>query len=194
MRKAVWAVYFHTRSTDAEPLHTFCPTGNESWCGFNKAVASGDSKSFVHKNTIPLSVMDAIKPIFNDLSHPKLLSRCLGGKTQNNNESINSLIWKLSPKTQGAGRRIVEIATSEAVILFNDGNQGKANVMKKIGITVGKHARQCLSELDQQRIETSSLRFLQNTKEARKSKRRKVKAEAESFLLEEGDIYSAGAF
>ncbi|GFY15345.1 patj homolog [Trichonephila clavipes] len=27
MRKAVWAVYFHIRSSDEEPLHSFCPDG-----------------------------------------------------------------------------------------------------------------------------------------------------------------------
>lgn len=45
-----------------------------------------------------------------------------------------SLIWKLCPKTLGVGRRIVEIATNEAIILYNDGNQGKINVMKEIGL------------------------------------------------------------
>lgn len=194
MRKAIWAAYFHTRSNDAEPLHSFCPTGRESWCKYNKAVACGTIKTFKHKNTVPTSVMDTIKPIFNDLSQPKLLSRCLGGKTQNNNESINSLIWKLCPKTQGVGRRIVEIATNEAVILFNDGNQGKMNVMQEFGLTVGAHARGCLKDLDDQRIAISNLRFLQNTKEARKSKRMKEIAQKEKFLLEEGEIYSAGAF
>lgn len=194
MRKAVWAIYFHTRSTDSEPLHTFCPSGPESWCAYNNAIASGTVNKFVHKATIPKSVMDLIKPIFNDLSHPKLLSRCLGGKTQNNNESINSLIWKLCPKTQGVGRRIVEIATNEAVVLFNDGSKAKINIMEELGMTVGIHARECFSRLDQERISTSQLRFLQNTKEARKIKRTKEKAELENFLLTEGDTYSAGAF
>lgn len=194
MRKAVWAIYFHTRSSDSEPLHSFCPTGNESWCRYNKAIASGIVEQFVHKNILPNSTMDVMKPIFNDLSHPKLLSRCLGGKTQNNNESINSLIWKLCPKIQGAGKRIVEISTNEAVILFNDGNRGKIKVMEEFGLIVGTHARACFSELDQRRIATSNIRYLQSTKEARKSKRMKEKAENENFLLEEGDVYSAGAF
>lgn len=194
MRKAVWAVYFHTRSTDSEPLHSFCPSGPESWCGYNKAVAEGSQDSFIHKPTIPISVMDVIKPIFRDLSHPNLLTRCLGGKTQNNNESINSVIWKLCPKTQGSGRRIVEIATNEAVILFNEGNRGRKNVMEEFGIVVGSNAEQCFKLLDEERISTSDLRFLQSTKEARKIKRMKDKMEAENFLLEEGEVYSAGAF
>ena len=77
--------------------------------------------------------MDVIKPIFNVLSHPKLLSRCLGRKTQNNNESINSLIWNVCPKIQEAGRRVVEIVTNENVLLFNDGNHGKINFMQEFG-------------------------------------------------------------
>ncbi|GFX59254.1 uncharacterized protein TNCV_4304861 [Trichonephila clavipes] len=32
MRKAVWAIYFHIRSSDEEPLHSFCPVGPNSWC------------------------------------------------------------------------------------------------------------------------------------------------------------------
>ncbi|GBN43414.1 hypothetical protein AVEN_119207-1 [Araneus ventricosus] len=31
-RNAVWAIYFHMRSTDNEPMHSFCPTGETSWC------------------------------------------------------------------------------------------------------------------------------------------------------------------
>ncbi|GFX58321.1 uncharacterized protein TNCV_205081 [Trichonephila clavipes] len=32
MRKAVWAVYFYIRSSDEEPLHSFCPVRPNSWC------------------------------------------------------------------------------------------------------------------------------------------------------------------
>ncbi|GFW80412.1 uncharacterized protein TNCV_2945441 [Trichonephila clavipes] len=108
MRKAVWAVYFHIRSSDEEPLHSFCPVGPNSWCKYQNQVVEGSVETFRHSNKLPVAVMDAIKPVFNDLSQPKFLQKCLGGKTQNNNESINSLIWKLCPKTLGCGRKIVD--------------------------------------------------------------------------------------
>ncbi|GFY07085.1 uncharacterized protein TNCV_4203561 [Trichonephila clavipes] len=38
MRKAVWAVYFHIRSSDEEPLHSFCPVGPNSWCKYQNQV------------------------------------------------------------------------------------------------------------------------------------------------------------
>ncbi|GFU92339.1 uncharacterized protein TNCV_594641 [Trichonephila clavipes] len=46
------------------------------------------------------------------LSHPALLKKCLGGKTQNPNESLNSLIRKFCPKTIGSSLQIAEIAAN----------------------------------------------------------------------------------
>ncbi|GFW44915.1 uncharacterized protein TNCV_4512291 [Trichonephila clavipes] len=78
MRKAVWAVYFHIRSSDEEPLHSFCPVGPNSWWKYQNQVVEGSVETFRHSNKLPVTVMDAIKPMFNDLSQPKLLQKCLG--------------------------------------------------------------------------------------------------------------------
>lgn len=192
MRKAVWAIYFHTRSSDSEPLHSFCPAGINSWCCYQKSIVQ--RTSYTHKPTLPSSVMDAIKPVFNDLSQPKLLQRCLGGKTQNTNESLNSLIWKLCPKTQGSGKRIAELAANEAVLLFNEGNSSRLKIMEKFGLTVSSRAKKCMFEMDKKRVATAELRFLQSTKEMRKRKRMTQKAVNENHLLKEGPIYAAGEF
>jgi len=50
-------------------------------------------KSFSHEKS-PLSneVLAAIKSIYEDLTIDELLERCLESDTQNNNESLNSLI------------------------------------------------------------------------------------------------------
>ncbi|GFT82392.1 uncharacterized protein TNCV_2388871 [Trichonephila clavipes] len=69
MRKAVWAVYFHIRSSDEEPLHSFCPVGPNSWCKYQNQVVKGSVETFRHSNKLPVAVMDAIKPVFNDLYH-----------------------------------------------------------------------------------------------------------------------------
>ncbi|GFX24333.1 uncharacterized protein TNCV_421341 [Trichonephila clavipes] len=73
MRKAVWAVYFHIRSSNEEPLHSFRPVGPNSWCKYQNQVVEGSVETFRHSNKLPVAVMDAIKPVFNDLSQPKLL-------------------------------------------------------------------------------------------------------------------------
>jgi len=40
-------------------------------------------------------VYDAILPIYEELSREELLHRCLGGFTQNANESFNAMVWAL---------------------------------------------------------------------------------------------------
>ncbi|GFX93325.1 uncharacterized protein TNCV_151311 [Trichonephila clavipes] len=59
MRKAVWAVYFHIRSSDEEPLHSFCPVGPNSWCKYQNQVVEGSVETFRHSNKLPVAVMDA---------------------------------------------------------------------------------------------------------------------------------------
>ena len=72
------------------------------------------------KLDIPVAIHEKILPIFKDLAKHDLLEKCLHGKTQNVNQSLNGLIWQRCPKTIFSGRKIVEIAAS-AVIHFNDG-------------------------------------------------------------------------
>ncbi|GFT27545.1 uncharacterized protein TNCV_1276281 [Trichonephila clavipes] len=129
MRQAIWAVWAHTASTDEQPKHWFCPKGNNSWCKYNVCVQNNKVQGFKHKNNLPEAVSKAIKPIFKDLSHLKLLRRCLGGKTQNPNESLNSLIWKYSPKTIGSSITVTRIAAFLAVFYYNDGHKSQIDIM-----------------------------------------------------------------
>ncbi|GFW81990.1 uncharacterized protein TNCV_771191 [Trichonephila clavipes] len=194
MRKAVWAVYFHIRSSDEEPLHSFCPVGTNSWCKYQSQVVEDSAKTFRHSNKLPVAVMDAIKPVFNDLSQPKLLQKCLGGKTQNNNESINSLIWKLCPKTLGCGRKIVDISTNEAIVIFNDGNQGRLKIMQSLGLTVGQFAHKFVTLVDIKIIQTVEVHFNLGTKEVRQAKRMQFKTTCKKLTEKEGTSYACGEF
>ena len=54
----------------------------------------------------------------------ELLSRCLHGQTQNNNEAINAFLWKKCPKDVFVKKSTLEIATASAVLEFNDGSYG----------------------------------------------------------------------
>ena len=42
---------------------------------------------------------------------------------QNNNESINGVIWKRCPKDTFLGRNVIEMSVSSAVISFNSGKR-----------------------------------------------------------------------
>ncbi|GFU22401.1 uncharacterized protein TNCV_1264221 [Trichonephila clavipes] len=129
MRQAIWAIFLHKLSTDEYPQHGFCPIGEDSWCGFKKAETSG--KSYKHKNSLPVAVVEAMRPIFRDLSHPDLLKKCLHGKTQNPNESFHNVVWSRVPKATFVQIETLSLGVYDAVCSFNDGNVSKLKCFKK---------------------------------------------------------------
>ncbi|GFV27435.1 uncharacterized protein TNCV_3796291 [Trichonephila clavipes] len=192
MRKAIWAVWGHSCSTDDEPMHWFCPTNPNTWCKYNAAI-NNNLQNYKHKPSVAKAVRDVIKPVFADLSHPALLKKCLGGKTQNPNESLNSLIWKFCPKTIGSSLQIAEIAANLATSVFNDGNQILISILKKFGLKINRNVCVSLAERDNRRIFTARQRCLQSSFEARRAKKIKKSKEIELFQEQEGKCYNPGA-
>ena len=74
-----------------------------------------------------------------DLSDDELLKKRQHGKTQNNNESRNNLIWKRYPKDVYVRRTVLEIGTASAVINFSKGFQGMLKDFKELGINPGEY-------------------------------------------------------
>jgi len=143
MYNAIWATYDHYSSTDEKPCHSRCPTGVESWCTWQRASAKGELASFKHDyKPLPPDVLTAIKPIYEDLSKDTLLERCLGGFNQNNNESYNQLIWKISPKIIPSGSITVELAAYIAACVFNEGSITLLQMLQSMGVSSGPNAHQ----------------------------------------------------
>ncbi|EDW52717.1 GM19327 [Drosophila sechellia] len=67
--------------------HEYCPPGEDSWCGWRKAEATGEE--YTHPPALDEDVQQVLKPIYDDLTTEDLLERCTGANTQNNNESFN---------------------------------------------------------------------------------------------------------
>ena len=122
MREAIWATFHHYCSTDKNSQHEKCPIGPDSWCSWQRAAAALELSDFHHDyESLPEDVVEAIRPIYTDLSNKKLLERCVGSFTHNNNESYNQLSWKITPKIVPCGSKIVEIAANIAAGVFNGG-------------------------------------------------------------------------
>lgn len=156
MKKAIWATLYHKISTNSKPQHHFCPEGSNSWCGWqlHKAV-SGNKSRYNHDPAMPMEVFKAIKPVYEELSSDELLTRCLGGFTQNSNESFNSLVWSFAPKSVSSGKAILDIAVNLAVLAFNDGFVGIMQVMRTLGITIGLNCYNFCCNADATRISLS---------------------------------------
>ncbi|EZA52864.1 hypothetical protein X777_07983 [Ooceraea biroi] len=121
MKKAIMTTLYHLCSTDTNPRHENCPTGTESWCEWQKAKAAGNETHFNHSPPLHPDVQKHLWPIYEDLTNDDLLQRCLGGHTQNSNESYNSTVWRLAPKHLNSGRKNIEIAAFIAAGVFNKG-------------------------------------------------------------------------
>ena len=83
MVNAVLAAFYHVTSSDKKPNHFLCPAGEDSWCGWQR-----DPSTYKHKRCLLETIINLLEAIFEDLSKPELLAKCLHGKTQNPNESL----------------------------------------------------------------------------------------------------------
>lgn len=191
MYKAIWSTLYHKSSSDDNPKHDYCPEGPNSWCTWQRAKAARQS-DYTHKTPLPDVVIDAITPIYKDLSDKRLLEKCLGGFTQNNNESFNNMIWSIDPKTTSSGGIVVEIAASIAVCIFNDGYTDVLKIMELLGIRIGLSASQFRDYKDDQRLSLADLRTQAATREER-LRRKQSRNEAEELAIaSEGTSYAPG--
>ncbi|GFX45160.1 uncharacterized protein TNCV_3432081 [Trichonephila clavipes] len=86
---------------------------------------------FTNTNKLPAAVVEAISPIFRNLSDPELLKKCLHGNTQNPNESINNVIWSPVPKKTFVHLEKLSFGTYDAIASFNKGNTTELDILKK---------------------------------------------------------------
>ena len=112
------------------PMHTFCPTGEDSWCRHNQALAAGETPP-PHKPRITKPCAKGIEDIYKQLTKLELLNRCCHGKTQNSCKRLNGCIWYLCPKTRYAFLRSVE--TAVAILWYNKGYNVFADVLNELG-------------------------------------------------------------
>ena len=81
MEAATKATLFHVASSKENNLHyPHCPTGSDSSYKYNK-VRADNTSTYKPGPGFPISIVLKLKPIFEELSHEDLLSKCLHGLT-----------------------------------------------------------------------------------------------------------------
>ncbi|KAG8281616.1 hypothetical protein J6590_108714 [Homalodisca vitripennis] len=96
--------------------------------------------------------MEHIKPIYKDLADPNLLKKCVHGKTQNQNESFNNMIWTRISKNNFVGLSTLTIGVQDAILCYNDGALGKIKVLDKLCGQAGTNCVVGLKRQDKLRI------------------------------------------
>ncbi|KYQ47031.1 hypothetical protein ALC60_13943 [Trachymyrmex zeteki] len=173
MKNAIFATLNHYCSTDVKPRHEKCPAGADSWCKWRKAQATNELKNFKHDAPLINSDIEKhIRPIYEDLSNKELLTRCLGGHTQNPNESFNSTVWRMAPKHLHSGKKIVQIAAYMAAGIFNEGYSSILMTMQLLDLRIGQQCKLFADTIDQSRIERQNARQSLSSKGQDSSKSR----------------------
>ena len=138
MKKAIWGGFFHVASSKDQHWHDHCEPGPDSWCKYQVDIAKG-TKTYTPGRGIPLDVIKHVKPILQDLTKDELLMKCLHGKTQNQNESFNGMVWNRAPKGTYIGLPQLEIAVHDAISHFNMGSKAAILVLERLGIRPGNN-------------------------------------------------------
>ena len=167
MKKAIHASLMHCASSESRPLHDHCPIGSTSWCKYQRDKANRTSL-YKHGPGLPLEVIAKLKPEYVRLSENSLLEKCLHGKTQNQNEALNGMVWQRVPKEVYVGREILEMGLYDAVAHFNIGCSVVLKLFDALGIPPGRFTETGCKQEDQARVHLSQRKSLDNTKKRRK--------------------------
>ena len=194
MRKAVGAVLFHcSEAVDSNSRHQFCPKKATSWCKYQVDQING-TNDYTEKRGLPIPLRKKLEAIFRELSSPELLKKCMHGQTQNNNESINQVIWKRCPKDTYVGRNVVEMAVSSAVISFNYGKRGLFDIYERCNLEVGSYTDLYCYLEDASKVIRENARSSTVKRKRRKTLRSKAKGYTDKEDKEEEvPSYSTGA-
>jgi hypothetical protein len=193
MREGVRASLFHTASSERRNLHSLCPDGPDSWCRFKQDKVNKTS-NYKPGPGLPDEIIKLVKPVYERLSNDELLKKCLDGKTQNQNESLNGMIWKRLPKNIFVGATVLQFGVYDAVAHFNIGSQASAKILKELDMVPGTYFEVGMKKTNKERIAKANHKNKAEIKKRRKVVRGLKKKKDDKIKDQEGTTYKAGSF
>jgi len=187
------ATLFHVASSAKNNYHAHCPTGESSCCRFNSDKVTGLS-TYKPGAGLPLTVITHIKPIYEVLSKDELLEKCVHGKTQNQNESFNALIWERLPKTTYVSLTTSKFGTYDAVAHFNIGRKSSVLIFENLGMIPGRYMTKGCSTINRKRLYFTNKKSDEVVRKRRKIIRAQKKRKMDSQEQTEGTVYGPGEF
>ena len=187
MKKAIHASLFHVASSADNNYHAHCPIGESSWCRFNSDKITGLS-TYKAGPGLPLKIIKHVKPIYEDLSKDQLLEKCVHGKTQNQNEAFNALVWERLPKQIYVSLTTSKFGTFDAVAHFNIGKKSSVLVFERMGMIPGKYMTKGCSTLNRKRLYFADKKSDEQIRKRRKIIRAKKKGKMDSQKEAEGRV------
>ena len=193
MKKSIHASLFHVASSKDNNWHDHCPTGKDSWCRYQSDKSTGLS-TYKPGPGLPLTVIKHIKPVYNELSRDNLLKKCLHGKTQNQNEAFNGLIWERLPKSTYVSLTLMKLGTYDAIAHFNIGRKSSCLIFETLGMIPGRYTTKHCANMNRKRLYFANYKSTDKACKRRKVIRGKRKSVMDHLEDKEGTVYEAGAF
>lgn len=193
MKKAIHASFMHCASSEAHLFHDQCPTGSTSWCRYQQDKANR-TNLYKHGTGLPLAVIKEVKPEYVRLTEDNLLKKYLHGKTRNQNESLNGMVWQRIPKEVYVGSETLQLGLCDAVAHFNIGSITVIELFQALGILPGKYTEEGCRLQDQLRIHTAQHQSKPSTKKRRKVIRGLKKRKDDKTKQREGVNYGPRQF
>ena len=123
-----------------------------------------------------------------------LLEKCLHGKTQKPNESLNQLIWKRCPKDIFVESTALCVGVASAVLYFYNGLQFLEVLFDKLKISVDCNLHNFCLINDSKRISKTEKQCTSIMKLRRKKLRAIQKGFCDQKETLEGAVYGSGEF
>ena len=141
-----------------------------------------------------MTVITHIKPIYEVLSKDELLEKCVHGKTQNQNESFNALIWERLPKTTYVSLTTSKFGTYDAVAHFNIGKKSSILIFENLGMIPGRYMTKGCSTINRKRLYFANKKSDEVVRKRRMIIRAQKKSKMDSHEQTEGTVYGPGEF
>ena len=172
--------------------HSGCPTGDNSWCRWNKPSSSTTPATSTTLTTIDIQ---KVQEAFSTYATTEFCSHLTLGLTQNANESLHNMIWCLCPKNKYVSPQSIRISTAIAVLTFNEGELSLFGIMYDLGLAPYRQVYQSISNRVH-KLETSRASKKKSNFQRRRRRMKVVKQYREIALLksEGGGSYREGQF
>lgn len=192
MKTEIVAGLYHTVEHENPDIqHQYCSV---DWCKYLQSKRDGTTLKPTKRNRLPFRYLSEMLPLYQRLSDPKLLERCVPGWTQNQNEAFNHTVWQRCSKEKYSSSKAVERAVSSAVLCWNIGGIGRRNLMNRSGIPAGFHTSKALLSMDTRRLNAAAACSSEQEKKKRKHQKEEHLKEEQRQRALKGDGYGAGQF
>lgn len=194
LKNALLASFFHPASSLHCNFHTYCPATTDSWCQYQRDIVNKTNLYKPGKGFDP-EVIKHVKVEYMKLTDEKELAKCMHGKTQNANESFNSLIWERAPKSRYCGLSKLKLCVYDAVSHFNYGGQCVLDTLKLLNVAnPGIYTTNMVRDMNMTRKYNAGYKAKASSKVKRKIIRGLKKKKADKNQKKEGTTYEPGGF